>query len=227
MSHGDRDDPRCPECDEPIGMTAAYCMFCSADLTAQKARADTDDDGFWDDPETTDASTTAGEAVAAGTRIDASPAAGDGRASVTDAVSDTAPDDGGLFAADGVVDNALTAVVGLAGGLVVGLVGTTVLLILTGSGWGVGVGIVAWLAATVHLVRRRTVRDAVARTAYAVSLVLLLVPFVAFGPSSETTELGTRVVVFAAMLAGVAVPAAVAAGFGFAVSRFRLGSEAE
>ena len=138
-----------------------------------------------------------------------------------------ATDEGGLLAPDGLVDNALTAVVGLAGGLVVGLIATTVLLLLTGSSWGVWIGLVAWVAATAHLVRRRTVRDAVARTAYAVSLVLLLVPFAAFGPSSEATDLGTRAVVFAAMLAGVTVPAAVAAGFGFAVSRFRLGSGAE
>ena len=27
------DDPRCPECGEPIGQTATYCMHCSADLT--------------------------------------------------------------------------------------------------------------------------------------------------------------------------------------------------
>lgn len=186
-------------------MTAAYCMYCSADLTAQQECADTNGDGFWDDREAEDTQETGGLRSAA----------------------DSATDDGGLLAPDGVVDNTLTAVVGLAGGLVVGLVATTVLLILTGSGWGVGIGLVAWLAATAHLVRRRTVREVVARTAYAVSLVLLLVPFVAFGPSSGATELGTRVVVFAAMLAGVAVPAAIAAGVGFAVSRFRLGSGAE
>jgi hypothetical protein len=28
----DREDPRCPECGEPIGATATYCMHCSADL---------------------------------------------------------------------------------------------------------------------------------------------------------------------------------------------------
>lgn len=28
----DADDPRCPECDEPIAATASYCMHCDADL---------------------------------------------------------------------------------------------------------------------------------------------------------------------------------------------------
>lgn len=28
----DADDPRCPECGEPIGATATYCMHCSAEL---------------------------------------------------------------------------------------------------------------------------------------------------------------------------------------------------
>ncbi len=187
-------------------MTAAYCMYCSVDLTDEKERADANDDGFWDD---------------------ASPAGDTPSTDGLRSAANTATDDGGLLAPDGVVDNTLTAVVGLVGGLVVGFVATTVVLVLTSSSWGVWVGIVAWLAATAHLARRRTVRDAVTRTAYAVSFVLLLVPFVAFGPSSETTELGTRIVVFAAMLAGLAVPAAIAAGFGFAVSRLRLGSEAE
>ena len=30
-------DPHCPECGEPIGQTATYCMHCSADLTASAA----------------------------------------------------------------------------------------------------------------------------------------------------------------------------------------------
>lgn len=28
-----KEDPVCPECAEPVGITAAYCMHCSADLT--------------------------------------------------------------------------------------------------------------------------------------------------------------------------------------------------
>lgn len=29
-------DPRCPECGEPIGATATYCMHCSADLSTEE-----------------------------------------------------------------------------------------------------------------------------------------------------------------------------------------------
>jgi hypothetical protein len=42
------EDPRCPECGEPIGQRATYCMHCSADLTDEQEAADTDDDGDWD-----------------------------------------------------------------------------------------------------------------------------------------------------------------------------------
>ena len=37
------DDPRCPECGEPIGQTTTYCMHCSADLTERGETADSDD----------------------------------------------------------------------------------------------------------------------------------------------------------------------------------------
>jgi hypothetical protein len=41
----DADDPRCPECDEPIAATATYCMHCSGDLTMDDSAdvADSDD----------------------------------------------------------------------------------------------------------------------------------------------------------------------------------------
>ncbi|QGX93981.1 hypothetical protein EI982_03895 [Haloplanus rallus] len=44
-------DPRCPNCGGPIGRTATYCMHCSADLTEERAAADADDDGVWDEAE--------------------------------------------------------------------------------------------------------------------------------------------------------------------------------
>jgi hypothetical protein len=182
-------DPRCPECGGAIGATAAYCMHCSADLTAELERADADDDGSWD----------AGASTA-----------GDGARS----------DDGSLLDPSSHVDDALTAAVGLAGGLVVGGVGTVVLLVLTDSGLGVWVGVLAWLLATRHLVTRRTALEAVARTAYGVAGALLFVPFVAFAPSAADTGLVTRVVVFATMLGALAIPAAVVAGVGVLLSRY-------
>jgi hypothetical protein len=207
VSHRDADDPRCPECGEPIGATATYCMHCSADLTAERARADATGDGFWDesaDP----AGAAAGDATVADDEYLLDPSAGDGQ----------------LLDPDGFADNALTAAVGLGGGLVVGVVGTLVLLLLTGSGWAAAFGVVAWLAATAHLVTRRTVQEAFARTAYGVAVVLLLVPLVAFGPTDGGTDLGTRVALFVTMLGAVAIPAAVAASVGFAVSRYLPGA---
>ena len=62
-------DPRCPNCGEPIGRTATYCMHCSADLTEERAAADADDDGVWDEAEAevgTEMAAGAAESQAAG-----------------------------------------------------------------------------------------------------------------------------------------------------------------
>jgi len=198
VSHGEPDDPRCPECGEPIGATATYCMHCSADLTEERERADADGDGFWD--ESTDAEAATEEA--------------------------SSTDRERLLDPDGFVDNTLTAAVGLAGGLVVGVVGTVVLMALSG-GWAAWLGILAWLVATGYLVSRRTVQEALARTAYGVAIVLLLVPLIAFGPSDGDTDLVARIVVFAAMLGTLVIPAAIAAGIGFVISRFVPGAGGE
>ena len=98
-------DPRCPECGEPIGSTAAYCMHCSADPTEERERADTNDDGVWD------AFDRYGSADAAD---------GSSSTAATSAATDTAEGDGGLLDPEGFVDDTLTVVVGLGGGFVVG-----------------------------------------------------------------------------------------------------------
>jgi hypothetical protein len=192
-------DPRCPECGEPIGQRATYCMHCSADLTAERAAADVDDDGEWEQSETT---STQGNSA-----VDAEMATGEG--------SDQ------LLAPDGVVDNTLTVVVGVAGGVLVGVVGTVVLLAVTGSGWALALGVLAWLGSTGYLVRRRTVQGAVAKTGYAVAVVLLLVPVVAFSPAmSVEGGIGERGVTSLLLLLFVAIPAAIAAAVGWVASRF-------
>lgn len=191
MSHEDVDDPRCPHCGGAIGVTATYCMHCSADLTEELEQTDGDDDGYWDEATTDE------------------PAA-----------TEPAPSDGDLLDPDGLLDDALTLVVGLGGGLLIGVIGTVALLFITSSGWVLLVTVPAWLLATFHLARRDTVQEAVAKTAYGVAIVLVLVPFIAFGPSSEGTQLGDRIVVFLVMLGGFAIPAAIAAGIGYVASRF-------
>lgn len=187
VDHGD--DPHCPECGEPIGQTATYCMHCSADLTDERAAADTDQDGAWESsasgPETATAST----------------------------------DDGALLAPDGFVDDTLTAVVGIVGGLVVGLVGTFQLLILTESAVVLPVGLVTWLGATAYLVRRRTVQEAVSKAAYALAVVFLAMPLLAASPAVDG-GLAERGGLFVVLLLFAVVPAAIAAAVGWVAARF-------
>lgn len=188
-------DPRCPECGEPIGRTATYCMHCSADLAGRLGAAGADGDGAWDEPRTTGPDA---PAVTPGSR------------------SGTTDDGSGQrLDPDGIVDDTLTAIVGIVGGFLVGFVGTLVLLALTESGWALLVGLVAWLGATAYLVRRRTVQGAIAKSGYAVALVLLLVPVVAISPFvSVEGGSGGRIDLFVVLLLVVAVPAAIAAATG-------------
>ncbi|MFB6205542.1 MAG: zinc ribbon domain-containing protein [Haloglomus sp.] len=192
-------DPRCPECGEPIGATATYCMHCSADLTDERAASDTDDDGTWD----------ANEASSLGDVIDG--AGGTGTAN-------EGGSDSQLLDPDGLVDNALTVLAGIVGGAVAGLVGTIVLGVVTNSGYGVLFGIIAWLVTTAYLVRQRTVQGAVSKSGYAIALVLLLVPLVAFSP--VTTVDGGRGELFVVLLVFVLVPAGIAAVVGWVAGQF-------
>jgi hypothetical protein len=202
----DENDPHCPECGEPIGQTATYCMHCSADLTAAREAADADDDGAWDQSETTATDQHSSDASTATSQSSS------GGATATDEQ---------LLDPDGLVDNTLTVIVGIVGGIVVGIVGTVVLLLLTGSALSLVFGVAGWLGSTAYLVRRRTVQGAVAKSGYAVALVLLLVPVVAVSPL-VTVEggIGERGSLFVIMLFFVAVPAGIAAVIGLVASKF-------
>ncbi len=189
-------DPTCPECGEPIGLTATYCMHCSADLTEEREAADTDGDGTWN------SSAAGGSAGGASAGHDEQTSGG-----------------GGLLDPDGLVDNSLTAIVGIVGGIVVGIVMGFVLLVATESGWALLAGLVAWLGSTAYLVRRRTVQAAISRTAYAVAAVFLLVPVLALSPSIGA-ESGNRGGLFLVLLVFAAIPAVVAAAIGFLAGRF-------
>jgi len=222
-------DPRCPNCGGPIGRTATYCMHCSADLTAERAAADADGDGVWDEAEAetgTDGATTSSAAPSRESSAGIDDLASYGRrigdtlgGAVTGATGGKRA--GGLLAPDGIVDDALTVLVGVVGGLVVGVVGTVVLGLITGSGWAVPFGLAAWLGATAYLVRRRTVQGAVAKSGYAVAVVLLCVPVIALSPALPVDGgLGERGGLFVVLLVFVVVPAGVAAAAGLVASRF-------
>lgn len=123
-----------------------------------------------------------------------------------------------LLDPDGFVDDSLTVVVGVVGGLVVGLVATFSLLFFD-AGLAL-LGLVVWLGATVYLVRRRTVQETVSKAAYGVALVLLLVPLVPLSPAVETSSGGDRVVGVVVLAVVVGIPALVAAGVGYVASRY-------
>ena len=211
MSQPD-DDPRCPECGGKIGQTATYCMHCSADLTEEQARADVDGDETWDRESSTTEPTSGADSRSTGRRA------------ASDALGET--DEGAsaqdnLLDPEGLVDDTLTVVVGIAGGLVVGVLATFELLVLTGSAWGFVVGLVAWLGVTAYLVRRRTVQGAVAASGYAIAAALLLVPLLAFSPVA-TVEGGIqgRGGMFVTLAVFVLVPVAIAAAVGWVAARF-------
>jgi len=192
----ERDDPRCPECGEPIGTTATYCMHCSADLTDEQAAADSDSDEAWDSTESS-----------AGT-------------SVEDASRSVRTDDGGdpALDPDGIVDNTLTVVVGIAGGLFIGIVATLILTFL-GGGPAAGLGLVAWLGSTAYLVRRRTVQGAISKSAYGVALVLLSMPLIMLSPLIDQSA-SDRAAGFVVMVIAMGIPAAFSAGIGYVAGKY-------
>ncbi|WP_254763670.1 hypothetical protein [Natrinema marinum] len=222
-------DPHCPECGEPVGQTAAYCMHCWTDLPdgpgdTGSATLDTAPDEAWGDsnagPVTANASNAvSGTPSAATGSVDAT-SSGTATGSVDTRPSVDAEADE-LLDPSGLVDNTLTAVVGIVGGLIVGIVGIFVLSIIAGGSWAGTFGLIAWLGSTGYLVRRRTVQEAVAKSAYAVALVLLSVPIIAFSPAvTMQGGLEERGGFFVVLCIFVAVPAAVAAAIGWVASRF-------
>jgi hypothetical protein len=104
--------------------------------------------------------------------------------------------------------------------------GTVVRGFVTGSGWAVVFGLVAWLGATAYLVRCRTVRAAVAKSSYGVARILLSVPVIALSPVTPVDggieERGGR---FPVLFVFVAVPAGIAATIGWIASRTAGGRE--
>lgn len=179
------EDPRCPECGEPIGQTATYCMHCSADLSGSGA------------VEATEKSSSSG-----------------GSPTPTD-IEETG---GRLLDPEGLLDDSLTVAVGILGGFVIGLVATVALMFITASVLAL-VGVVVWLLSTAYLVRRRTVQEAISRTAYGLALVLVLVPVIPLSPAVETNIAG-RAIGFFVLVFVVGIPAGILAGIGYAVSGY-------
>lgn len=186
------EDPRCPECGGPVAMTATYCIHCSTDFS--------------------ETGPVPGHETAAG----GGPTHGASGTVGTVLTASGTPVEHPLDP-DGIMDNTLTVIVGLLGGLIVGVVGTIVLLFLTENLWGVGFGLVVWLGATAYLVRRRYLLDAVAKTAYSIAIVLLFVPLLALVLDGGLLARGG---IFVLLLLIVGIPAGIAAGIGWFASRY-------
>jgi len=239
------EDPRCPECGEPIGQRATYCMHCSADLTEEQDAADTDADGDWDrDSDVADERAAAendpissivdaaaeeiggGSAESTDESAGAEPTAGqpsEPAAGTGESTQQATPESGGdeLLDSDGIVDNTLTVIVGIAAGIVVGIVTTITVLVTTQTGWGFLLGLLAWIASTAHLVRRDTVQGAISRGGYAVAIAMLLTTLIPLSPLvSVEGGLAGRVEGFVATLILVAFPAGFAAAVGWIAGRF-------
>jgi len=235
------EDPRCPECGEKIGTRATYCMHCSADLSDEQDAADIDGDGDWDrDPRVADDQVDAEEDPVASVvdaaaeelgaaSADSEPA--DAPSEPSEAAPSTgrtpprqrpeATDRDELLDSDGVVDNTLTVIVGIAAGIVVGLVGTITVLVTVQTAWAFLLGFVAWVGATAHLIRRDTVQGAISRGAYAVAAVLLLTSLIPLSPLvSVEGGIGGRIEGFVAALVVVSFPAGFAAIVGYVAGRF-------
>lgn len=186
------DDPRCPECGGPIAARATECLHCGADLSNSQPLAGTARNHA-----------PGGQSPGADPRGAVSTAAG------TPVEHPLDP--------EGVMDNTLTVMVGILGGLIIGIIGTVVLLFLTQSAWGAAFGFVAWLGATAYLVRRRYLMDTVSKTAYGITAVLLLVPAIAVVFEGN---LAARGMGFFVLLLIVAIPAGIAAAIGWYTARY-------
>ena len=195
MDTVDAPDPRCPECGEPIGMTSAFCMYCSADLT------DYSDDTILGTDEQRD-DTQRSSLSSASTPIE------------------NATSGAQLLDPDGVGSMFLTAVVGLVGGFVVGVL---LLVFVTGmlsATLGIATGFLVWLGTTIYFARRRTVQEAVSKAAYGIALALLLYALIPFSSTWEANSLSTRLTDFVGLLVILAIPVTIVAGVGYLAGRY-------
>lgn len=195
-------------------------MHCSADLTEELDAADADKNGVWDQAESLHSREQGTDG--GGSSVDATTTDSHVSSTIKNTQHSGEMDaNESLFHPDSILDNTLTTVIGILGGIVIGIIETVVLVVVTESGWAFLIGILAWLGITAYLVRRRTVHDALAKSGYAVAVVLLLIPVIVLTPA-VTVEggFGERIGLFLMILLIVAVPASIAAAIGWIASQF-------
>jgi hypothetical protein len=119
-----------------------------------------------------------------------------------------------LLDPEGLADNALTLVVAILGGLLIGFVSLFAFLFSLGV-FGLLVALVAWLGSTVYLASRHTVFGAVRYGAYALACLLLLIPVgIAVAIDGAILE---RIVVLVMAGVPVGIVAIVIGGVGYLV----------
>jgi len=229
-------DPSCPECGEPVGTNASYCMHCGAEFDVAEG-VGTDDGGLVDsltdatddapDVESTPATVEDEEGGSVGTDAssvgspDSTPATGTtenpGGSSVGDVASvggaDATGEETSLMHPDGTLDNSLTVVVGIAAGVAVGFLSLVVFVPTLGL-WGGLVGLAVWAVGTAYLSRRRTVFDAVEQGAYGLALLVLSLSVVF--ALEDGGGFAARLETFVTALLPLALFAAVVAAVGYA-----------
>ena len=189
-------DPRCPECGEPIGMTSAFCMYCSADLTdySEDAILGTDEQrGDTQQPSPSHASTP---------------------------TENTTTGEQPLLDSDRARNTFLTAGVGLVGGFIVGVL---LLIFVTGmlsATLGIATGFLVWLGTTIYFAKRRTVQEAVSKAAYGIAVTLLLYALIPFSSTWEANSMSTRLTDFVGLLVILAIPVAIVTGVGRLAGRY-------
>jgi hypothetical protein len=149
-------DSRCPECGDPVGKTASYCMHCDAEFDTPVAGGDSEKRAG-DDP--TDDTETA----------------------VSDDTYETTLTTweqrlSRWLGPDGWIDNSLTIVIAIGVGFLLGPLAAIVLALLTGSLWSIVVGFVVLIGATAFLANQRTVYGTVRGGCFSVSALLVILP---------------------------------------------------
>lgn len=191
-------DPRCPECDEPVGATATSCMHCDAEFP-RPAGVDPDDADTitWtvDDHDTDSDST----------RRDASPA------------GDTDDDPTQL------VPGVIRGLIGVAAAPIFGIWALIVVGALTTGTVGLIAGVLVWIALTVDLVRRPTIFEVFQHLCYTTAILLVLTPFIALTDAAKGGTFLGQVILFVIAEVIFGVIAAGLGGIGYRLGQYRWG----
>lgn len=209
------DNLECPSCGEPVGQGASFCMHCYEDIPPDDSEVEATVDGITDSDAEWEAATSDDSVTETTTKTETT------ETSVIKESSDKDQGSRAILADDGLIDNSLTVIVGITGGIIVGIVGTIVLGVATSSAWAIPAGVGGWLVSTAYLVRRPTVQAAIAHSGYAVAIVFLTIPLLALSPAvSVSGGLTGRVNTFVGYLIASVFMAVFPAGVGWVASQF-------